>query len=99
MAIYTDLLIASENPTLNLKIRVACFIAAETVRNEVVTTPNHANRLLWAKNVFLNPGQESQRMLWAVLAQNKSFTLAQITGASDAQVQTAVDACVDIFAN
>jgi hypothetical protein len=98
MATYAELLVASENPTLNNKIRVACFIAAEVVRTEGGATANHANRLVWAKSVFANPDQEAKRMLWAVLAQNASATLAQITGATDAAVQTAVNAAVDVFA-
>lgn len=99
MATYDELLLAAENEGLNKRIRVACVIAADAVCNELVSVPNHANRMLWAKSVFQNPTAESQRMLWAVLAQNKAATLAQITGASDATIQTAVTAAVDRFAN
>lgn len=99
MATYAELLAASENATLNSKIRVACFIAAETVRTEATSVPNHDNRLKWARRVFADPANEARRMVWAVLAQNKTLTLAQITGASDAGVQTAVDAAVDVFAD
>lgn len=98
MATYAELLTASENSTLNQKIRVACIIAAEAIRTESGATTNHANRLIWAKAVFANPAAEAQRMLWAVLAQNKDATLAAITGATDAAVQTAVNAAVDVFA-
>ena len=98
MATYAELLQAAENPDLNNKIRVAVVIAAETVRTENVATANHTNRLLWAKAVFNSPNTEARRMLWAVLAQNKAATLAQITGATDTAVQTAVDAAVDVFA-
>lgn len=98
MATYDELLVAAENEALNKRIRVACIIAAETVRTELPAVTNHANRLLWAKNVFANPVSESERMLWAVLAQNKAATLVQITGATDATIQTAVNAAVDVFA-
>lgn len=98
MASYAELLSASENGPLFNKIRVACFVAAETVRTEADTTANHANRLIWAKGVFMSPDQEARRMLWAVLAQNKSVTLANILASTDAQVQSAVDAAVDVFA-
>jgi len=98
MATYDELLSAAEHPGLNNKIRVACVVAAETVRTEAGSTTNHANRMLWAKAVFLNPVTEAQRMLWAVLAQNKTATLAQITGATDATVQTAVNNAIDVFA-
>ena len=99
MATYAELLQASENDTLNRKLRVAVIIAAETVRTESPATTNHTARIAWAKQVFANPIAEAQRMLWAVLAQNQSATLAQITGASDATVQSAVDAAIDVFAS
>lgn len=98
MATYAELLSASESPVLISKIRVACVIAAEAVRSESDATANNANRLIWAKSVFQNPTTEASRMLWAVLAQNKAATLAQIVGASDAAVQTAVDSAVNVFA-
>ena len=40
----------------------------------------------------------SRAMVWAVLAQNRTFTAAQITGADDATVQTAVNAAVNLLA-
>lgn len=98
MATYDELLLAAEDAGLNKKIRVACIIAAEAIRTEVVGATNHANRMLWAKAVFQNPPAEATRMVWAVLAQNRTATLAAIVGASDATVQTAVSAAVDVFA-
>lgn len=98
MATYSDLVVASNNAALGEKINVACFIAAEKIRLESSAVANHANRLLWAKSVYTNPGQAGRMMIWAVLAQNANATLAQITGASDATVQTAVDNAVDVFA-
>lgn len=98
MATYDELLLASEDASLRKKIKVACVIAAETIRNEAGATVNHAARLVWAKSVFQAPNAESDRMMWAVLAQNKAAALASIIGASDATVQTAVDAAVNVFA-
>jgi hypothetical protein len=98
MATYDELLLAAEDSGLNKRIRVACVIAADAICNELTSVTNHPNRMLWAKSVFQNPVAESQRMLWAVLAQNKSATLVSITGASDAVVQTAVNLAVDRFA-
>lgn len=98
MATYAELLILSENTTLQQKVRVACVIAAETVRTEPSGTTNHALRLAWAKTVFADPEGVMKRMLWAVLAQNRAQTSAVIAAASDAGVQTAVDAAVDVFA-
>jgi hypothetical protein len=98
VATYAELLTASENAVLFGKVRVAVVIASEKVRTEAPATPNHDLRLKWAKEAFTDPVANTQRMLWAVLAQNQGATLAQITGASDATVQTAVDAAVDVFA-
>lgn len=97
MATYQELLAAAEDGTLRNKIKVACVIAAEAVRNEAPGTTNHAARLVWARGVFQNPDGYVQQMLWAVLAQNAGATPAQIAGASDSTVQTAVNAAVDVF--
>ena len=98
MATYQELLTASEDSDLRNKLRVAVVVAAETVRTELTSVPNHANRLIWAKKVFTNPDAEVLPMLWATLAANRANSLAQILGASDAVVQTAVDAAVDVLA-
>ena len=98
MATYVELIQASNDAGLNTRIQVACFVAAEIVRTEADTTANHAARLAWARNVFLDPHAEARRMVWAVLAQNRAATLAAIVGASDAAVQIAVNAAVDVFA-
>lgn len=99
MATYAELLQASDNSVLHDKMRVAVIIAAQTVWTEAGTTPNHANRLIWAKAVFASPETEARRMLWSVLAQNSTLTLAQILGASDSDVQTAVNNTIDLFAS
>jgi hypothetical protein len=98
MATYAELLLASEDAGLRNKVRVACIVAAEAIRTEDAGTANHAARLAWARSAFESPESVTQRMLWAVLAQNKAAALAAITGASDATVQTAVNAAVDVFA-
>jgi hypothetical protein len=98
MATYAELNALQNNDTLIEQVRVACVIAAETIRGESEATDNHANRMVWAASVFANPRVEGTRMLWAVLAANKDMTVPQITGATDAQVQAAVDAAVDLFA-
>ena len=98
MATYTELVTASNNSALVTRIQVACAVAADKIRLEADTTPNHANRVLWARNAFADPGAASKGILWSVLAQNRSATLAQIVAADDAAVQTAVDAAVDAVA-
>lgn len=98
MATYDELLTANANTGLLNKVRVATVVAATAVMIESDQIANHANRLQWAKEVFADPAQAGSRMMWPVLAQNKAATLAAITGATDATVQTAVDAAVNVFA-
>ena len=98
MATYAELLVAAQSDTLRQKVRVGCIIAANTVMTELTSVPNHAARLTWARGVYENPVSAGEKMLWAVIAQNNTATLAQITGASDAVVLTAVTAAIDLFA-
>lgn len=101
MAAYSELLQIARTDigaSLRDKIQVSVIVACDIIRLEAPGTTNHANRLLWTQNALRNPAQEAQRLLWAVLAQNRTFTLAQITGADDATVQTAVNAAIDLIA-
>ena len=98
MATYAELLLASEGETLRNQVRVACIVAAETISAEDGAVVNHANRLLWARNVLRNPDGDVMPMVWALLAKNKGATLAAIQSVTDAQVQTAVDSAVNVLA-
>jgi len=57
------------------------------------TTPTQA-QMDWAAAVLQNPNAEAKKALRFVLAKNASATVAQITGASDATLQTNVDEVV-----
>lgn len=101
MATYAELLEAINTNTgqpLRDKLLVAVVVAADVIRAEPTNTPNHAARMVWASKVMSNPGPESRRAMYAVLAQNKDQTLATIVSATDAQVQTAVNAAADLLA-
>jgi hypothetical protein len=97
MATYIELIQAQADTTLRQRVAVACVVAADVIRTEAIDTANHTARLAWAKKVYDSPQTTASSMLWSVLAQNKSATLAQITGATDAALQTAVDAAVAAF--
>lgn len=99
MATYSELRSLFGHDDLRNKIEVAVIVAAEAIRNEDGGTANHANRLLWAKAAFVSPRSVAERMLMCLLAANKTQAVGTITGASDATVQTAVDAAVNIFAD
>lgn len=98
MASYSELYGLNNDSALRNRVLTACVIAAEAVMLEDGGTPNHANRLLWSASVFANPSAEAERMFMAVLAANAEHTVEQIRGASDAAIQTNVDAHVDLFA-
>lgn len=97
MASYIDLVQAQADTTLRQRVSVACVIAADTIRTEDPATANHSSRVAWAKTVYASPHTVASSVLWSVLAQNKSVTLAAIIGSTDAQLQTAVDAAVAAF--
>lgn len=101
MASYDELLaIATTNTgaALKNKIKVAVIVAVDTIRLEDSQTANHANRIIWATRALDNPGVAADKLTWAVLAQNRAVTSAQIINADDAAVQTAVNAAINLVA-
>ena len=97
MASYTELYDLNNNSGLQNKLVIAVVVAADAIRTESAATPLHAERLAWAKEAIRSPEEMAKRCLWAALAQNKALTTAQIVGASDAGLQTAVDAAVALL--
>jgi hypothetical protein len=98
MATYTELHgLAGQNVLLE-RITVAIVIAADAILNEPEAAVNHANRLVWAKGAFNNPQNQAKPFLNALLASNNEVTVEAITGATDAAIQSKVDAAVDLFA-
>lgn len=100
MATYDELyaLTLSAGANLMNRIKIACIVSCDKISAEAAGTTNHANRIKWAKETLADPERATQMMLRAVLAKNRAATSAQITGADDATVQTAVDAAVDLLA-
>lgn len=98
MATYTELYGLYANSDLRNRVSVACLVAATTIINEAPATTNHSNRLVWAKKTFESPESVATPMLMAVLAANNTATVAQITGVSDAALQTLVNGQVNAFA-
>ena len=99
MATYVELRALFSEDSLRNKIEVACIVAAEIIRVEDPGTANHINRLVWAKHAFDDPRSAAEKMLMALLAANKDLSVAAITSATDAAVQTKVDNAVDVFAD
>ena len=97
MASYVELHTLASNSTLRNRVAVACVIAANDIRTEDAGTAKHTERLAWAKAVYASPVTEASRILWSVLAQNASASVATIEAAPDATVQTAVDNAIVAF--
>jgi len=98
MASYEDLYSLWNESGLRNKVVVAVIVAAETIQGEETSTPNHANRLLWAKATLESPVSVAGAMFRFVIAANKDATKQAILDALDSNIQAAVDAAVDMFA-
>lgn len=98
MATYQELRQCIEDETLLMKVKVACTVSANKISKEATDVPLHTQRLQWAALAFSDPDGTGKKMINSVVAENAAATKAQITGASDATVQTAVDAGVNVFA-
>jgi hypothetical protein len=94
MAAYTALVALAQNDTLKQQIKMAIAVTAQTITTELGTVPNHSSRVAWAKQALASPDAAVESVMWSVLAANAAATVVQITTATDATVQTAVDAAV-----
>ena len=98
MATYQELFNLHSNSELRNKIAVAICVAADDIRIEDGAVENHANRIIWAKQAFANPIGMADQMLTSIIISNRAAEVGAILGATDAAIQSAVDAVVDIFA-
>lgn len=97
MAIYTDLYALWGNNTANTlrqKISVAIAIKANAIAKSA--SPTDAAKA-FARAALADPDQYQQTVLNYILAEYSGQTTSAITGATDAQVQAAVDAAVNIL--
>lgn len=88
MATYDELYSAvKSNSTLRNRITAACQDLANTILGESNPTPSRKG---WATATRDNPDGAVNEVIWPVLIENKANTVAQINGATDAQILTAV---------
>jgi hypothetical protein len=99
MATYQEIADLCGDSALQARISAAIAAQALTITTELNSVANNANRLLWAKEAFADPRGMAGKMIMAVLISNVAATKAQIQAASDAQLLTAVQAVVNVFAN
>ena len=93
MATYKELRTLFGDSDLMERTEVAVVIAAN---NMLAGTPTAAQKA-WAAEVFMSPLPAARKALMAVLASNKSVSIAQIQGASDSAIQGQVDAVASVL--
>ena len=105
MATLIELRNLMNDSDLRNKVTISVIISADTVMRLAdtgapfsQTAGAHDKRVIWAKIAFENPTGEGKKFLMSVLASNKEATLAAITGATDALIQSNVDKAVDLMA-
>lgn len=100
MASLAELYDLRHDGTLKGRVIGAVVKAAQAIHTAEAPLPgNQPARLAWAANALRGPEGEAPRMLWAVLAANADETVANIVASTDVQLQAAVNAAVDLFAD
>jgi len=105
MASYIELRNLMNDADLRNKVTTATIIGAQGVMDDPTTFPTvtadtvlQTDRLLWAARALNSPGGEGNKILMSVLAANAALSVAQIQAASDAGIQTNVNAVLDLLA-
>jgi hypothetical protein len=96
---YIDIFAAATDAdhVLRKQVMVACLSSAIDIAAESQVTPNHADRLSWARAAFRDPTTAAAKAIWAVLRYSAPIR-ANPSTASDADVQAAVNAMVNTLA-
>ena len=89
MATYIELRQLMNDGDLPNRVTTATLVFAQKLLAGP-PVPSVADKA-WANLVSANPDIEGRKVLMFVLAANKAFTMAQIQGASDEDIQTQVD--------
>lgn len=88
----------ADETTFRQKITAAVALAAIEVFREAEGVNGHRRRKEWAEKILIDrtaTEQAAERMMWAAIAHP---TLASGTAATDADIQTVVNALVNVFA-
>ena len=94
MASYTDLYGIRQDSVLINRVSIAVAIKAQSYIDGATPT---ADELNWAAKVLPLAGgrAEAEKLLQYLLASNNTATITQITGSTDATLQSAVNDAVD----
>ena len=81
------------------QITGAVTTVALEIQSEDAETPNHANRMAWAKSALADPSGSASQMRAAVLGTYADVLPPSAGVLTDAQIRAAVEDTVDTFAN
>lgn len=93
---YIDVYRLATNGEFKGRCTVALTKACQIVLGEANNTTNHAARLSWAKETLIDPEAMANKTIWTIV--HDSTIQTKGTGASDAEIQTAVNSNIDNFA-
>jgi len=96
MASYEDVRDLFADDALLNKTEVAVIVAADAITQNLATETTE--RVAWAQRAVTSPREEAKKCLRRILGKNNAQTVANILGASDSSIQTAVDETVDLLA-
>ena len=97
MTLYDDIFnLRYTSSVLKNRTTVAVAKAAQDILAEDPSTVNHANRIIWARQALSGTASQADTFMWAILSNAAVRAVGE--DATDAQIQSAVDAAVDNFA-
>jgi len=82
---------------LRNRVTVATIMAARAIIAEVITTTNHDNRVIWAKQAIKDAPGKAEQILWGLTTHATIQDTGEAT--TDAALQTAVDQLINFFAD
>lgn len=94
MATLVELRDFFDNSALRNKVEAACVVKAASI---LTTGTPSAAQIAYAKGVLGDPYAAAQAVWRYVIGANSGATSAQISGASDSTIQTAVNTAMDLF--
>jgi hypothetical protein len=92
MATYAELFELRADSPLRNRVTVAVVVKAQGLIDGASPT---AAEITWSEEALRSPVSRATEILNYVLAANKAATVANITGATDAAIQSNVDAAAD----
>lgn len=100
MATYVELYTLQTDATLLQRVTSALNVACVAIFEESSSILGHDRRVLFAKAIVQSPigGIVQTSMLKFLLGKFNTQTVASIQASTDAQIQTAVNAAIDLFA-